>query len=338
MGAQVATQSLEASVEVMLPRSVPPDVPVPTAPDIHMHLNRGLGSKLGMLVHINLESGLLSISQVQPGGMVEAWNEQRPAEERVRGGEWIVSVNGVSETTGSIFRQLQSVGALEIVVSRRPPPSTSLQRGPLESSLLSIQELAEPQRIPLTVHVNERMPIGVEVTVLSDAFTIAEIREGAVKQWNRQHPTKEVCVGDRIVFANGVSKERLFNEIFRPGVLHLVVQRGKDGAAFPEAFAEQLLLVVSQGCSVRDEEGDICAICHDGFEPVAQVAQLPCKHCFHRDCVVPWLTKHSPLCPLCGWAADHPGGGGGDEDKVDALPPTMHKVPRMHSKRSALGK
>ncbi|XP_019449975.1 PREDICTED: E3 ubiquitin-protein ligase DZIP3-like isoform X1 [Lupinus angustifolius] len=48
----------------------------------------------------------------------------------------------------------------------------------------------------------------------------------------------------------------------------------------------------------NDEDGKRCAICLEDFEPKEEVMTTPCKHMFHEDCIVPWLTSHSQ-CPVC---------------------------------------
>ena len=42
-----------------------------------------------------------------------------------------------------------------------------------------------------------------------------------------------------------------------------------------------------------------CAICLDDFEDEEKVRVLPCRHKFHGDCVIPWLTERHASCPLC---------------------------------------
>lgn len=37
--------------------------------------------------------------------------------------------------------------------------------------------------------------------------------------------------------------------------------------------------------------GDACTVCHDEYEAGATVVQLPCCHCFHEDCIMPWLEQ-----------------------------------------------
>lgn len=42
-----------------------------------------------------------------------------------------------------------------------------------------------------------------------------------------------------------------------------------------------------------------CTICLEDYIEGEQLVVLPCKHAFHSDCIVPWLTERSPTCPLC---------------------------------------
>ena len=44
--------------------------------------------------------------------------------------------------------------------------------------------------------------------------------------------------------------------------------------------------------------GDTCTVCHDDYEEGTTVVELPCTHCFHEDCIMPWLETHN-TCPVC---------------------------------------
>eukprot|EP00760_Papus_ankaliazontas_P023366 PhM_4_TR2045/c4_g1_i1/m.95482 len=46
------------------------------------------------------------------------------------------------------------------------------------------------------------------------------------------------------------------------------------------------------------EEGRMCVLCLEVFQVGDHMLMLPCMHGFHKDCVMPWLTRdHS--CPTC---------------------------------------
>ncbi|XP_077149163.1 uncharacterized protein LOC143810165 [Ranitomeya variabilis] len=46
------------------------------------------------------------------------------------------------------------------------------------------------------------------------------------------------------------------------------------------------------------EETQSCVICMTEYAIGEQVTVLPCDHCFHQDCISPWL-RSNPRCPLC---------------------------------------
>ena len=45
-----------------------------------------------------------------------------------------------------------------------------------------------------------------------------------------------------------------------------------------------------------------CAICFSNYEPGEKVAwsgEEHCKHAFHYDCIMPWLSNGKKRCPVC---------------------------------------
>ena len=52
---------------------------------------------------------------------------------------------------------------------------------------------------------------------------------------------------------------------------------------------------LEHNCDAKHD--DACSICTESM-PDAH-CQLPCKHCFHADCILTWANQHARKCPLC---------------------------------------
>ncbi|KQK21885.1 E3 ubiquitin-protein ligase SIRP1 [Brachypodium distachyon] len=68
---------------------------------------------------------------------------------------------------------------------------------------------------------------------------------------------------------------------------------------------------------IREASAATCPVCLDEFAAGAEAKEMPCKHWFHGECIVPWLEAHSS-CPVCRYqlptdeAAEPPGNGIGN--------------------------
>uniref|UniRef100_A0A8C5T967 RING-type domain-containing protein n=1 Tax=Malurus cyaneus samueli TaxID=2593467 RepID=A0A8C5T967_9PASS len=64
---------------------------------------------------------------------------------------------------------------------------------------------------------------------------------------------------------------------------------GKQGPAFPALGTD------SCRASLLSQ---ICAVCLEEFKPKDELGICPCKHAFHRKCLIKWLEVRK-VCPLC---------------------------------------
>ncbi|XP_010545310.1 PREDICTED: E3 ubiquitin-protein ligase RNF126-B-like [Tarenaya hassleriana] len=59
-----------------------------------------------------------------------------------------------------------------------------------------------------------------------------------------------------------------------------------------------------------------CSVCLEDFEKGEEAKEMPCKHKFHRRCILPWLELHSS-CPVCRYVLPPPAGDEDETTKVE---------------------
>jgi hypothetical protein len=45
----------------------------------------------------------------------------------------------------------------------------------------------------------------------------------------------------------------------------------------------------------------VCSICLGSYKPGALITTLPCRHTYHKECIMPWLLQQGrrSTCPMC---------------------------------------
>ncbi|PWA52910.1 Zinc finger, RING/FYVE/PHD-type [Artemisia annua] len=84
---------------------------------------------------------------------------------------------------------------------------------------------------------------------------------------------------------NDADNEMLFGQFVDNGDLGLV----KPPAA--KRVVENLVNVVMTS-------EDVCAVCKDEIGVGEMAKRLPCRHHYHKECIVPWLSIRN-TCPVC---------------------------------------
>ncbi|GLT67024.1 hypothetical protein SLA2020_393590 [Shorea laevis] len=84
-----------------------------------------------------------------------------------------------------------------------------------------------------------------------------------------------------------------------------------------------------------------CAVCTEPFELGIKAREMPCKHIYHEDCIIPWLSIRNS-CPVCRHQlpADHSEENGSDSTgavglSIWRLPGGVFAVGRFRGEREA---
>lgn len=97
---------------------------------------------------------------------------------------------------------------------------------------------------------------------------------------------RRTSIGDSFL---GPSLEQLFEQLLLNDDRH-----GPPPASRSAIDAVPLIRINNR--HLRSESH--CAVCMEKFELGIEAREMPCKHLYHSDCIVPWLVRHNS-CPIC---------------------------------------
>ncbi|KAJ0027588.1 hypothetical protein Pint_35392 [Pistacia integerrima] len=69
-----------------------------------------------------------------------------------------------------------------------------------------------------------------------------------------------------------------------------------DNPPASKAAIESMPVVKIVECHVAKDSH--CAVCKEAFELNSEAREMPCKHIYHSDCILPWLSIRNS-CPVC---------------------------------------
>ncbi|XP_062223999.1 probable E3 ubiquitin-protein ligase RHC1A isoform X2 [Phragmites australis] len=99
----------------------------------------------------------------------------------------------------------------------------------------------------------------------------------------------------------GIDRPNFSGFLVRPSLEalfeQLSLQNNRQGPApAPQPAIDSMPVVKINRRHLNDDPQ--CPVCKDRFEVGSEAREMPCKHLYHTDCIIPWLVQHNS-CPVC---------------------------------------
>lgn len=92
-------------------------------------------------------------------------------------------------------------------------------------------------------------------------------------------------------FLMGSGLDRLLNQLTQIEINGI----GRSNPASKAAVESMPTIEIAESHIVIDSH---CAVCKEPFELGSEAREMPCKHVYHSDCILPWLFLRNS-CPVC---------------------------------------
>ncbi|CAL9145521.1 probable E3 ubiquitin-protein ligase RHC1A [Musa acuminata AAA Group] len=98
----------------------------------------------------------------------------------------------------------------------------------------------------------------------------------------------------------GMSRANLGHYFFGSGFEDFIEQLSRNNHHGPPPASQSAIDAMPiVKINQRHLRGDShCPVCKDKFELGSEAREMPCKHLYHSDCIIPWLVRHNS-CPVC---------------------------------------
>lgn len=120
--------------------------------------------------------------------------------------------------------------------------------------------------------------------------TLMSVIEQYTNTWaqqSSQSPSQTIVV---ILSGNstGVDTNAILNRLF--------MSHQPQTTPASQSFIDSLQqITITQDTLIKQHQ---CSICMEDFHVDEQASELPCHHCFHQQCIKPWLSAQH-TCPVC---------------------------------------
>ncbi|KAG1339264.1 E3 ubiquitin-protein ligase RDUF1 [Cocos nucifera] len=97
-------------------------------------------------------------------------------------------------------------------------------------------------------------------------------------------------------FLMGSGFERLLEQLSQLDIHGIDGGRGCEHPPASKAAIESMPTIEIAAGHVKMDTH--CAVCKEPFELGTEAREMPCKHIYHQDCILPWLSLRNS-CPVC---------------------------------------
>ncbi|URD77671.1 Zinc finger, C3HC4 type (RING finger) [Musa troglodytarum] len=149
---------------------------------------------------------------------------------------------------------------------------------------------------------------GIRLADMADYFAEPSLELIEQSMQNDRHGSMDTLLNRH--YGVGIRQVDMADYFVEPGLDELMeqsMQNDRHGA--PSASRSSIdampIIKINQRHLHVDSQ---CPICLERFEIGSEAREMPCKHLYHSECIIPWLEQHNS-CPVCRYEMPTRGSG-----------------------------